>query len=142
MGPVNSNENSSNIERDPEIIVDVKSAIDLEPDKRPECCIYRVPQKLRKVNEDAYAPMLIAIGPFHHGKENLKKMEELKVRYFIEACYRTNKSQMDLARFVREQELKIRHCYAENFHEISKEDFVKMILLDSIFIIENLWRTN
>nr|POE91542.1 hypothetical protein CFP56_23734 [Quercus suber] len=68
-------------------------------------------------------------------------MEELKVRYFMEACYRTNKSQMDLARFVRGQELKIRHCYAENFHEISKEDFVKMILLDCIFIIEHLWRT-
>ena len=74
LGPVNSNGNSSNIERDPEIIVDIKSALDLEPDKRPECCIYRVPQKLRKVNEDAYAPMLISIGPFHQGKENLKKM--------------------------------------------------------------------
>uniref|UniRef100_A0A7N2LGB1 Uncharacterized protein n=1 Tax=Quercus lobata TaxID=97700 RepID=A0A7N2LGB1_QUELO len=68
-------------------IIDIPQVWDLEPDKQPECCIYRG----------------------------------------------------ELAKCVQEEELKIRHCYAENFHEIGKEDFVKMILLDSIFIIEHLW---
>ncbi|KAL4599798.1 hypothetical protein ACB092_11G152600 [Castanea dentata] len=104
-------------------IIAIPQAWDLEPDKQPECCIYRVPRNLRNLNEDAYTPKEISIGPFHHGKENLKKKEELKLR-----C-------------VQEKELKIHHCYAKNFHEIIKEDFVKMILLDSIFIIEHLWWT-
>ncbi|CAL2240902.1 unnamed protein product [Prunus armeniaca] len=49
-----------------------------EPDKR---CIYRVPNKLRKVNEAAYTPQLISIGPFHHGKPELKDMENHKKKY-------------------------------------------------------------
>ena len=122
-------------------IIDIPQVWDLEPDKQPKCCIYRVPQNLRNVNEDADIPKEISIGPFHHGKENLKNKEELKLRCFLNACYRTKKTQGELARCVQEKELKIRHWYAENFHENSKEDFVKTILLDSIFIIEHLWWT-
>ena len=121
-----------------ELIIDVPLALDMEPENR--CYIYKVPHKLLKGNREAYTPMLISIGPFHHGKENLRKMEELKVRYFKEACYRTKKKQKELARCVQEKEVEIRQCYSDTFY-ISSEDFVKMILLDSIFIIEHLWRT-
>nr|POE65431.1 upf0481 protein [Quercus suber] len=120
-------------------IIAIPQAWDLEPDKQPECFIYRVPRNLRNVNEDAYTPKEISIGPFHHDKENLKKNKKLKFRCFLDVCYRTKKTQGELAKCVKEKELKIRHCYAENFHEISKEDFVKMILLDSVFIIEHFW---
>ena len=120
-------------------IIDIPQVWDPEPDKLPECCIYKFPRNLRNVNEDAYTPKEISIDPFHHGKENLKKNEELKLRSFLDVCYRTKKTQGELAKCVHEKELKIHHCYAENFHEISKEDFVKMILLDSVFIIEHLW---
>ena len=34
-------------------IIDIPQVWDLEPDKQPECCIYRVPQNLRNINEDA-----------------------------------------------------------------------------------------
>lgn len=123
-----------------ELIIDVPQAWDIEPDKWPECCIYKVPPKLRKVNKDAYTPMIISIGPFHHGKENLKKMEELKRRYFMDACYQTMKNKNDLAKFIQVKEVEIRRCYAEIL-DFSSEDFVKMIALDSVFIIEHLWRT-
>ena len=42
-----------------EFTIDIPLVMDMEPDKRPECCIYKVPQMLRKVNQDAYTPMLI-----------------------------------------------------------------------------------
>jgi hypothetical protein len=36
----------------------------------PECCcIYKVPDPLRKLNEEVYNPQVISIGPFHHGKK-------------------------------------------------------------------------
>ena len=123
-----------------ELIIDVPQAWDIEPDKWPECCIYKVPPKLRKVNKDAYTPMIISIGPFHHGKENLKKMEELKRRYFMDAFYQTMKNKNDLAKFIQVKEVEIRRCYAEIL-DFSSEDFVKMIASDSVFIIEHLWRT-
>jgi hypothetical protein len=48
-----------------------------------ECCIYRVPHDFRKLNEEAYTPRFISIGPFHHGgNERLQTMEKLKVKYF------------------------------------------------------------
>lgn len=31
-------------------------------------CIFKVPNQLRKVNENAYEPQIIAIGPYHRGK--------------------------------------------------------------------------
>nr|POE76818.1 upf0481 protein [Quercus suber] len=114
----------------------------MEPEKRCECCIYKVPLKLRRVNEDAYTPKLISIGPYHHKRKNLKKMEDLKRRYFRDACDRTKKSPEDLSGRIRKHDYqKILHCYAEDSH-MKEEEFMTMILLDSIFIIEQLWRTN
>ncbi len=63
------------------INLEVPLVLDMEPDKREECCIYTVPHLIRKVNDDAYTPNLISIGPFHHDKGNLRNMENLKKRY-------------------------------------------------------------
>ena len=116
-----------------ELVIDVPLV--LEPVQWSDCCIYRVPTKLREVNQEAYTPKLISIGPLHHGKYELCAMEMMKLRYLRGFCYRTGKCQKDLSSFIEENELKIRRCYAETF-DISSEDFVKMVLLDSTFIIE------
>ncbi|XP_030963886.1 uncharacterized protein LOC115985055 [Quercus lobata] len=122
-----------------ELIIDVPLVV--EPAQWPECCIYRVPKNLRQINKEAYSPKLISIGPFHHGKEEVRDMEKLKVRYLKEFCYRTGKCQKEIARVIEESEVKIRHCYEEIF-DISSEDFVKMVLLDSNFIIELFLRAD
>ncbi|KAB1225176.1 hypothetical protein CJ030_MR1G016610 [Morella rubra] len=131
-------------------IIDVSQVI-REPAQWPECCIYRVPKKLRNVNKDAYTPKLISIGPLHHGSEELKDMEKLKVRYFKLYCDRVLKGdeggastadhekevqlQKRLASVVAENSEKIRHCYAE-CPPLGDEEFVRMILVDATFIIE------
>jgi hypothetical protein len=116
-----------------ELIIDVPQV--MEPLEWPECCIYRVPKLLRMVNQEAYTPNLISIGPLHHGKEDLKDMEMLKLRYFKDFCFRTGKCQKELACIIEDKEINIRHCYAEA-SELSSAEFVCMILLDGIFIIE------
>ena len=45
-------------------------------------------------------------------------MEQLKLRYLKEALYRTKKDQKDLAKYIVENEVLIRHCYAEMFQNI------------------------
>ncbi|KAL0007594.1 hypothetical protein SO802_009096, partial [Lithocarpus litseifolius] len=67
-------------------------------------------------------------------------MEMLKVRYFKDFCYRTGKCQKEIARIIEENEVKIRHCYPE-ISKLNSEDFVKMVLLDSTFIIELFLRS-
>lgn len=125
-----------------ELIIDVPLV--MEPVQWPQCCIYKVPRKLREVSgaydpklfsSGAYDPKLISIGPFHYQRDELRDMEKLKVRYLKDFCYRTGKSQKEIARIIEPYELQIRHCNAEVF-DISSEDFVKMVLLDSTFIVE------
>jgi hypothetical protein len=110
-----------------------------------ECCIYRVSKKLRKINEEAYTPKLISIGPFHHGGNEFKDMEKHKVKYFMDFLKRTEKSKEDLLEIIKVEEKKISHCYSEEqINHCYLEDcilesddhFVKMILLDAVFIIE------
>ncbi|KAL6138896.1 hypothetical protein ACLB2K_064175 [Fragaria x ananassa] len=43
----------------------------------PEICIFSVPEKLRKLKEDAYNPHFVSIGPFHRNKEML----------FLDGCF-------------------------------------------------------
>lgn len=43
--------------------------------------IFKVPDVLRKLNEKAYEPKMLAIGPYHHGKEELSTFEVHKTRY-------------------------------------------------------------
>jgi hypothetical protein len=105
-----------------------------------ECCIYRVPKKLRKVNKEAYTPKLISIGPFHHRRQEYRDMEMQKVKYLKDFCKKTEKSQEVLASIVKEKEVEIRRCYAET-SKLNRIEFLKMILLDGIFIIE-LFRRN
>ena len=125
-----------------ELIIDIPQV--MEPVQWRECCIYKVPKTLRQVKKEAYTPKLISIGPFHHGEKELRDeenenvlrdMEKLKVIYFKDFCYRTGKCQKEIARIIEENEVKIRHCYAE-ISKLNSEDFVKMVLLDSTFIIE------
>ncbi|KAF8387633.1 hypothetical protein HHK36_026286 [Tetracentron sinense] len=58
---------------------------------RKACCIYRVHEKFRKINKNAYTPDTVAIGPFYRGEERLKAMEEYKLRYLHTLLDRTTR---------------------------------------------------
>ncbi|XP_031272048.1 putative UPF0481 protein At3g02645 [Pistacia vera] len=100
------------------------------------CSIHKVPKNLRKVNEEAYTPLIIAIGPYHHGKVELADMEEHKMRYKEEFNDRFGQDkQKEFKKYIRDNESQIRRYYADPSN-LSSANFVKMILLDSVFIIE------
>ncbi|KAL4655092.1 hypothetical protein ACB092_01G425900 [Castanea dentata] len=97
-----------------------------------------VPYHIRSVNPQAYTPNVISIGPFHHFDEKLQTMEKYKVAYLRGFIARVG---IDLEKFVsiikKEMEEMIRCCYAEtSSRSMSSDDFVKMISLDAIFILE------
>ena len=121
-----------------------ETIVDIEPRPakwRSECCIYKVPKRLRNVRKEAYTPKLISIGPVHRKNDELKDMESLKERYFKEFFDRNWKVKKDFEKIVEDNVDKIRHCYAE---EIFKEDEIKKEekdFKDYIFIIELFWRS-
>ncbi|XP_050364074.1 UPF0481 protein At3g47200-like [Argentina anserina] len=107
------------------------------------CCICRVPKRISHASEKAYTPQVVSIGPLHHGKEGLKAMEELKHRYLKEFLHRhqTVTSLEDCIMKVKVEEQLLRSCYAETI-EYDSDEFVRIILVDAIFIIEVLLRYN
>ncbi|XP_059638457.1 UPF0481 protein At3g47200-like [Cornus florida] len=105
----------------------------------PDCCIYRVPKRLRDVNERAYIPQVVSIGPFHHSEENLQAMEENKLRYLQAFLNRSGLSLERCIGVIKEWEETARKYYSESI-KLSSDEFVEMLLLDSSFIIETIWR--
>lgn len=105
------------------------------------CCIYKVPQKIRKLNEEAYTPSIVSIGPFHHGDKRLESMEDLKLRYLKSFLERTHqKGLRDCIGYIKKSEEIIRCSYSETIEQNS-DDFVKIILTDACFIIEYFLRS-
>ncbi|MED6148000.1 hypothetical protein PIB30_049039 [Stylosanthes scabra] len=101
-------------------------------------CIHKVPHEIRKLNEDAYTPKVVSIGPFHRGNEKLLKMEEHKIMFCRGFIERSEK--MNLESFVscvQELEPQVRASYSDEI-KLSEEELVMVIFVDSCFILEFL----
>ncbi|KAL7251287.1 hypothetical protein ACSBR1_013174 [Camellia fascicularis] len=94
-----------------------------------------VHDRLRNENQDAYEPVVVAIGPNHHGKKKLQPMEEYKLhilRQFLEQ--RNETSAKRYIAVMQQLEKKARDFYAEP-SSLDSNEFVEMMLLDSCFIL-------
>ncbi|KAG5226367.1 UPF0481 protein [Salix suchowensis] len=113
--------------------------------RRSECCIDRVPKPLRNVNWKVYTPLLISIGPLHRGNKRLEAMEKEKLKYYKKLTERDGvdkKKKCDIVISITNQEERLRYCYSEKFKKIESSDFVEMILLDAVFIIQFFLESN
>ncbi|CAI9101276.1 OLC1v1038562C1 [Oldenlandia corymbosa var. corymbosa] len=102
-------------------------------------CIYRVPEKYRNQNQEAYTPRLVSIGFIHHGQSQLQGMEEYKLKYLHHFIHTFRVSLQELAKFVQTQEKLVCDCYEDihisNHSKGSKKPY-EVILLDGIFVVE------
>ncbi|KAJ0246579.1 Transmembrane protein [Hirschfeldia incana] len=124
------------------------------------CCIYRVPNCLRRVSPEAYTLQSVLIGPLHHSLKlqalksrghiaNAKlmdylNMEEHKKFYLAEFAKRLQgKKTIDgFKRVIKEDEDIIRASYLESTAWIQSPNFVEIILHDSVFILEFMLRSS
>jgi hypothetical protein len=103
-----------------------------------KCCIFRVHTQLCKTNEKAYDPQLLAIDPYHRGKDDLRHMEDHKLRYLQLLLQRKRESNVETyIKAIRELEGSAHEFYAEPI-SLTTNEFVEMMLLDGFFIIELL----
>ncbi|XP_027166007.1 UPF0481 protein At3g47200-like [Coffea eugenioides] len=117
------------------LINDKLSMLASDPLNYGTVCIYRVPEKQRRKNEEAYTPRLISIGPLHHGDAQLKAMEEYKLKYLNNFLH-TFKIPLELlAEYAHSQWKNVCGCYEDTYiRNLSK--LLEVILFDGIFIIE------
>ncbi|KAJ6393042.1 hypothetical protein OIU77_022509 [Salix suchowensis] len=100
------------------------------------CSIFKVPRVLRSVNDRAYEPEILSIGPYHRGKDDLKMMEEHKMHYlkmFLQR--RPGNSLTSYVAAMRGLEERARQYYHQPV-SLDKDAFVEMLLLDGCFIVE------
>ncbi|KAK9141658.1 hypothetical protein Syun_011058 [Stephania yunnanensis] len=96
----------------------------------PQSCIFKVPARLREINENAYIPHAVSIGPLlRNNSEQLKAMENYKVHY-LNAFLRRRPSitLKDYVNMLRGLEEEARECYAEEI-SLTNDEFVEMMIL-------------
>ncbi|KAH0924904.1 hypothetical protein HID58_017160 [Brassica napus] len=114
------------------------------------CCIYRVPNWLRRVNPEAYTPQMLLLGPLQHSKKaealelsktdlrymNYMNMERHKKKYLMEIAHRYGtETIIEFSRIIERDEHIIRASYAESTEWIKSAEFVEMIVRDAVFLL-------
>ncbi|KAJ7964949.1 hypothetical protein O6P43_014676 [Quillaja saponaria] len=103
-------------------------------------CIYTVPPHIRNVNDEAYTPKVISIGPFHSGNERMQFMERHKRRYLISFLERAHQKSFEYwLAYVENLNPNVRSYYA-NVIKLNDDCLAKVILIDAGFILEILLR--
>ncbi|KAL7106060.1 hypothetical protein ACP275_07G087400 [Erythranthe tilingii] len=110
--------------------------------ERSQCTIYRVHKHLRNVNMKAYEPEVIAIGPYHRGKDNLQMMEDHKLCYLRLILERKDINNIETyVSAIEPLEEEARKCYAEPI-TLNSPEFLEMLILDGCFIIDLVRKCN
>ncbi|XP_022866392.1 UPF0481 protein At3g47200-like [Olea europaea var. sylvestris] len=116
----------------------VENYVDNTTDK-PQ--IQRVPSLLRDIqsNDKCYDPLVVSIGPYHHGNPQLESFENLKIpvaHKFIRACG-NQVSYKQLYEEVAKVGESARKCYEKGSTEkYDDESFNKMMFLDACFVLQ------
>ncbi|KAJ7960490.1 hypothetical protein O6P43_020924 [Quillaja saponaria] len=118
---------TTHVDTESQLVLDVQAMLKMaeSPLTSTECCIFKVPVNIRRLNEEAYTPKVISIGPFHFGNERFQEMERFKLRYFGSFLERAN--QIDLkgwVAYIKELEPRVRTCYT-NTIELNHDQLVK-----------------
>lgn len=114
-------------------------AVDDEPCRFiSQWSIFRVPAHIRQVDEKAYNPRVVSIGPFHWKRRGLEAMEAQKARFYDRLMTRMAYEDRDVGIRTAMMKLEpdVRRCYSEEFDDISTDDFVDMMVADGCFIVE------
>lgn len=97
--------------------------------------IHKIPHHILGVDRTPYEPIILSIGPYHHGKEPLHAMEKEKWNC-LNFILRLNSSRslQDYLSVVARCERRARGCYSEEI-KMEKKKFVQMLLLDGCFTL-------
>ncbi|XP_042430114.1 UPF0481 protein At3g47200-like [Zingiber officinale] len=102
--------------------------------------IFKVLNVFRDVEPGAYDPMIVSLGPYHHHQPRLQATNQLKrllLNKLLEKGH--EKSLRNYLILIKENETKVRRTYSEAPIDMCEEQFVEMMLLDSVFVIMILW---
>ncbi|CAO2835550.1 unnamed protein product [Amaranthus hypochondriacus] len=103
------------------------------------CCIFKIPEFIRKENEECYTPVVLSIGPMYYGNPELETMEKLKwvtLKWFLEHPDSGGHNLEYYLQLITQKKEQIYECYQDvnKCKIIPKHEFCAMILRDAAFI--------
>ncbi|CAB4279128.1 unnamed protein product [Prunus armeniaca] len=105
----------------------------------PLCCIFKVPEVIRRQKKQAYEPDIVSIGPFHHGNKKFQLFEDVK-RWYLQCLLSSSKdvSLESLIKVIMELAKSARDCYVADplDGDLDQKYFVEMMILDGCFLLE------
>ncbi|XP_022722246.1 UPF0481 protein At3g47200-like [Durio zibethinus] len=112
------------------VTIDIGKMLESLSEKTSKPCISKVPNYLRQVNEKAYEPQVISIGPYHRGKDHLEAMEKQKILFLQKLLEEIEENDVSVyVMKMRELKDKAGKWYAPA-SDLETDDFVKVLLLD------------
>ncbi|KAK6929622.1 Protein of unknown function DUF247, plant [Dillenia turbinata] len=101
--------------------------------------ISRVNGHIKSLNEQAYTPMTVAIGPYYPIRigNHYQTMEDLKCQYLQSAL--NGKSKEEVQNIVEKMSSLVksaRQCYAQPTDDVTDKEFLSLMLLDCCFIVQ------
>ncbi|KAM7496229.1 hypothetical protein LguiA_020643 [Lonicera macranthoides] len=103
-------------------------------------CIYKVAPCVTEINKKAYKPQVVSFGPYHHGEEYLKPMEEHKHRALLHFLKRSKKPLESYVEALSQVVEDLKDSY-ETLDPVWKQDtdaFLQLMILDGCFMLEIL----
>ncbi|KAI7990300.1 UPF0481 protein [Camellia lanceoleosa] len=132
----NSTTKTSNREVNPEIMEN-ETIIKVEELFTPR--IPRVPPMMRnhENNKGMFDPKRVSIGPYHHGKEDLQLVENIKPMVATLFLLDRGKNMDEVYNMILEKVVDDARSYyvKRSIDEYNREQFAKMMLLDGCFIL-------
>ncbi|GFY86725.1 hypothetical protein Acr_05g0003640 [Actinidia rufa] len=103
-------------------------------------CIYKVPNSVKDLNQKAYEPQLVSFGPYHHGKDHLRRMEKHKHRALLHFLKRSNKPLMLYRKCLLDavQDLIDSYATLDPSWQSDNDSFLQLMILDGCFMLEFL----
>ncbi|XVE78415.1 hypothetical protein DITRI_Ditri13aG0143200 [Diplodiscus trichospermus] len=97
------------------------------------------PSSLLRVEEGIWQPKLASFGPYHNGNGNLLAFERHKINFLCKFLERIGSCSLsNLMEQLSRLESSIRDCYSEETNSMSREEFIRLMLIDGSFIVELL----
>ncbi|GLJ34469.1 hypothetical protein SUGI_0693280 [Cryptomeria japonica] len=98
-------------------------------------CIYRVPKHIMISNVEAYIPLVVSFGPYHHKiSAELSTMDQYKLQAVHIVLERLKIDAVSLIAEIHKLETQIRECYEEPI-DMNGEALSWMMVMDACFIL-------
>ncbi|XP_066341914.1 UPF0481 protein At3g47200-like [Miscanthus floridulus] len=105
--------------------------------------IYRVPDRIKRGNTEAYRPKLVSMGPLHYGEADLMPMEHHKKEAVLQRIKRYGKPLVEYVASIQKVVDELLGEYDnldEKWRTEGRDEFVQMMVMDGCFLLESLQR--